>query len=472
MALAHEHAAEHDKLGRAETEFVCAQKGHGDDIASGLELSVGLERNPVTETVPDQCLPGLGKAYLRRDARIAYRGHRGSPCTSFSSGNDYQVGFGLGYTCGHCSDSTLCHEFHADACIGVDIAKIEDQLGQVLDGIDVMVRRGRDEGNARDGMARAGDDTVDLVSRQLAAFSRLCTLSDLDLYLFRVDEVFGCYTETSGSDLLYSAVLGRMEAFTVLSALTGVAARTEAVHGFCNGLVGTLADGAEGHGGSHEALYYLLHGLDFIDRNGIVLETEEIPEEQGLLVVVHYGGELLELPVVSGTGSQLQRSDRLGCPRVGNAILPEGVLADMWKDVGHFAVKSLRMHAGSVLCNPGQGDAADSGGRRTEILPEEVGSESYAFEYLRTAIGAYRADTHLAEYLLQTLVNRLDVVFPCSLEIELEISLLHKVVDDGERHVGVDRTGSVPEQKRGVHGLPYFSALHDQSCTYALLDLD
>ena len=64
MALAHEHAAEHDELGRTEAEFVRAQKGHGDDIAPGLELSVGLERYPVTETVPDQCLSGLGKAYL------------------------------------------------------------------------------------------------------------------------------------------------------------------------------------------------------------------------------------------------------------------------------------------------------------------------------------------------------------------------------------------------------------------------
>ena len=279
MALAHEHAAEHDELGRSEAEFVRAQKGHRDDVSAGLELSVGLERHPVTETVPDQRLPGLGEAYLRRNARIAYRGHRRSSCTSFSSGNDYQVGFGLSDARRDGTYSTLCHEFHADACIGVDIAKIEDQLGQVLDGIDVMVRRGRDEGNARDGMARAGDDTVDLVSRQLAAFSRFCTLSDLDLYLLRVDEVFGCYTETSGSDLLYSAVLGRMEAFAVLSALTGVAARTEAVQGFCNGLVGTLADGAEGHGGSHEALYYLLHGLDLIDRDGIVLEGEEVPEE-------------------------------------------------------------------------------------------------------------------------------------------------------------------------------------------------
>ena len=43
----------------------------------------------------------------------------------------------------------LSHQFHADPRLRVGIFKIVDQLGQIFDGIDIVVRRWTDQANPR-----------------------------------------------------------------------------------------------------------------------------------------------------------------------------------------------------------------------------------------------------------------------------------------------------------------------------------
>jgi hypothetical protein len=64
----------------------------------------------------------------------------------------------------------------------VDVLQVVDQLRQILDRIDVMVRRRRDQADARRRVAHLGDDRVDLVAGQLAAFAGLGALRHLDLH--------------------------------------------------------------------------------------------------------------------------------------------------------------------------------------------------------------------------------------------------------------------------------------------------
>jgi hypothetical protein len=46
------------------------------------------------------------------------------------------------------ADADLGHQLHRDASVGIGVLEVEDQLGDVLDGVDVVVRRRRDEGHA------------------------------------------------------------------------------------------------------------------------------------------------------------------------------------------------------------------------------------------------------------------------------------------------------------------------------------
>ena len=144
-----------------------------------------------------------------------------------------------------------------------------DELRHVLDGVDIVVRRRADEAHAGGGVAHGGDDLVDLPPGQLAPFSGLGALDDLDLQLVGVREVLDRYPEAPGGHLLDGRALGiaigfRRPARGVLAPFPGVRFATQAIHGDREGLVGLGRDGAIAHGAGGEALYDVLFAFHLV----------------------------------------------------------------------------------------------------------------------------------------------------------------------------------------------------------------
>jgi len=85
-------------------------------------------------------------------------------------------------------------------------------------------------------MANFRNPGVDFAARQLAAFTRLCTLGHFDLEFFRLCQIVTCDPETSGRDLLDRAVARisvRIERIAggVFAAFAGVALAADTIHG-------------------------------------------------------------------------------------------------------------------------------------------------------------------------------------------------------------------------------------------------
>ena len=78
-----------------------------------------------------------------------------------------------------------------------------------------------------------------------------------------------------------------METLVVLAALTGIAASSQLVHGETDGLVGFLRECTETHGSCHKVLYDALHRLHLVDRDGVLLEVEEVAQEDWCVLVVN-----------------------------------------------------------------------------------------------------------------------------------------------------------------------------------------
>src|SRR5205807_4601648 len=78
---------------------------------------------------------------------------------------------------------------HADACPRIHGPQGHDELCQIFDRIDVVMRRGRDERYAGARPADGGDLRRHLFRRKLAAFAGLGALADLDLDFVGVDDV-------------------------------------------------------------------------------------------------------------------------------------------------------------------------------------------------------------------------------------------------------------------------------------------
>ncbi len=169
----------------------------------------------------------------------------------------------------------------------VDALEVADQLRQVFDGIDVVMRRRRDQADAGRGMAHLGDVGVDLVAGQLAAFAGLGALGHLDLDVVGIDQVFGGDAEAARRHLLdgrtaWTVAIGqRLEAVGFFAALARVGTAADAVHGDGQRGMGLAADRAEAHRAGGEALDDIGRGLDFIQRHAAAAVLKAIKPAQG-----------------------------------------------------------------------------------------------------------------------------------------------------------------------------------------------
>ena len=262
VADAHHHAAhDHERRG-GEAELLGAEQRGDDDVATGLELAVGLHDDAVAQAVEQQGLLGLGEAELPGTARVLERGERRGAGAAVVAGDEHDVGVRLGDARGDRADADLGHQLHVHAGTRVGVLEVVDELREVLDRVDVVVRRRRDQADARRRVPGLGDPRVDLVAGQLAALAGLRALRHLDLQVVGVDQVVARDAEAAGGDLLDRrplrvAVGQRLEPLGVLAALAGVGLRAEAVHRDREGLVRLARDGAVGHRAGGEALHDL-----------------------------------------------------------------------------------------------------------------------------------------------------------------------------------------------------------------------
>src|SRR5690606_616371 len=285
VALADHRAAERHQRDRAEAVLLRAEGGRDDDVAGRLEAAVDAQPHPPAQVVGDERALRLGQAELPRQAGVLDRRQRARPRAAVVPGHLDVVGVALRDAGRDRADAGARDELHAHARVGVDALEVVDQLGEVLDRVDVVVRRRADQRHARHGAPYRGDLLRDLEAGDLAALARLRALRHLDLDLPGADQVVGRDAEAPGGHLLDGAVrqvagprvpargeaaLGhvapeRREARRVLAALPRVAASAEPVHRDRERLVRLARDRAVAHRLRREAREHVGDRLDLVE---------------------------------------------------------------------------------------------------------------------------------------------------------------------------------------------------------------
>ena len=166
MALAHHDAARRNQRGGGKAELIRAEKRADHHVAAGAQAAIDLDRDARAQAVQHQRLVGFGEADFPRAARMLDRGQRRRARAAFEAGDRDMVGAGLGDAGGNRADADFRDELHRDIGVGIDVLEIVDELRQILDRVDVVVGRRRDEADAGRGMAHLGDDGIDLVAGQ------------------------------------------------------------------------------------------------------------------------------------------------------------------------------------------------------------------------------------------------------------------------------------------------------------------
>ena len=386
------------------------------------------------------------------------------------AGNKHHIRPTLGHACRHRTHADLRHELDADTRLRVSIAEVEDELCQILDGINIMMRRRRNKRNTRRRVTHARDFLIHLTAGKLATLTGLCPLRHLDLQLARIRQILRRHPETPGGNLLDSRarvvpILSNRVARGVLTALAAVTHSPDAVHGDSNHLVRLAGNGTETHGPGNETAHDALLALHLIQGDGFGLRKAEEPAQraQRLRTLVHHLGKDLELRVIPVAQGLLELGNDTGCP---DMLLPAAL---PFIQTGIFRCK-LRIEAqGLLLIEPRnrlptdfrQPDTTDARCRAGEISVHHLITQTDCLEDLRTTIGTQGGNTHLGHRLEQTEVHRFKIIFRClgSRDIFCQLTLLRQVHQGAEGQPRAHRRGAVAQQQGKVHHLTRLTRL-------------
>ena len=149
VADAHHDAAADDQRRGREAVLLGAQQRGDHDVAPGLELPVGLHDDPVPQAVEEQRLLCLGQPELPGRTGVLEGGQRRGSGAAVVARDEHDVGVRLADSGRDRADADLGDELDVHPRPVVGVLQVVDELGQVLDRVDVVVRRRRDQARRR-----------------------------------------------------------------------------------------------------------------------------------------------------------------------------------------------------------------------------------------------------------------------------------------------------------------------------------
>ena len=186
-----------DQRRGGKTKFLRAEQRGDRHVAAGFQLAVRLDINAAAQIVQHERLVRFGQAEFPRAARVLDGRQRRRARAAVVAGNQHHVRVRLGHARRDRADADFGDELHADARVAIGIFQIVDQLRQIFDGINVMMRRRRNQTDARRRAAHFGDRRINFFAGQFAAFAGLRALRHFDLQFLRVDQIMARHAETS-----------------------------------------------------------------------------------------------------------------------------------------------------------------------------------------------------------------------------------------------------------------------------------
>ena len=404
---------------------------------------------------------------------MGQRGQRAGAGAALVAGDRDMVGARLRDAGRDRADPDFRHQFHRYVGARVGVFQIVDQLRQILDRIDVVVRRRRDQPDPRRRIAHAGDRLVDLAAGQLTALAGLGALRHLDLQDIGVDEVLGRDAEPARGDLLDRrahrvAVRQRLEALGLLAALAGVRLAADAVHRDRQRRVRLAADRAEAHRAGREAPDDVGCRLDLVERHRLIGRAElhqPADRQQPLALVVDRRREGLVVGERIAAHRVLQSGDALRRPGMRLAAQPERIVA---AEIEHLAIERVVAIGARVADQRLLGDRPEVGAldRRRgagEVFLDKIALQPDRIEDLRAAIGLIGRDPHLGDDLQNALAERLQVILLDLLGRQRQTVLGADLLEGREGEIRVDRLGAIAGQHAEMMHLARLAGLDDDA---------
>src|SRR5437868_5256585 len=138
----------------------------------------------------------IAQSHFPWEPSILDGGDWGCAGASVMSTDSDNVSSGLCHSGGDNSYAGTRNQFHPDPRAWIYRAQVIDQLCQILDAVDIVMRRRRDQHHFRHSVPQACDVDAHFAGWQLTAFARLSALRNLDFQFVRVNQIFGSHSKS------------------------------------------------------------------------------------------------------------------------------------------------------------------------------------------------------------------------------------------------------------------------------------
>ena len=470
VASANVDTAHCDQCDRSEVVFLGSEGCRVDDILPGSHPAIRPQRDPIAKTIHHQNLLRLRNPDLPGETRVLDRAQWGSTRASVMTRHENDVGIGLGDTRSDRSHSGFGDQL--DRYLGgrVDFLEIVNELSQVLDRVNIVVRRRRNQGNPRLRISQLCNEPVDLVTGQLPTLTGLRTLRHLDLDLLCGHQVFRADSEAPRGDLLdlgISPVPIRIRSETpgIFSPFATVGLSTDAVHRDGERLVSFRTDRTKRHRCRRKPTAHVLDGLDFLDGDRpLVIGNQFEKVVKGVRLIQL---QLLEIPVVvvgfatPDEGMEIlddATTDGVSFPIATEAKetrIPEFQLSFF---IGNRVIVRRGVSSDTLCCDLVKSDAGNLGRSAGETAIDDTVGDSNRLEDLGTLVAVEDRDPHLRHDLEDPFFQRLVIIHKRLLngnpfELVLRI-FLNQFVDRFMSEPGTDRCRSEADQASHMVGIP------------------
>ncbi len=463
------HPAAHGYQGsRGEPEFLCPEQGGYCNVPSAHQLPVCFQDHTGPKAIGRQRMMGLRQTQFPGQTGIVNGTLGCCTCPAVMPGDQNDSGAGFRHAAGNGPDTVFRYQFYGDPGLPVGVFQVVNQLGQILDGVNVVMGRGRDEGHTRCGIPGFGDPGIHFFARKVTAFAGLGSLRHFDLDLLCRHQVFTRHAKAAGCHLLDGGIALRTIPFRHFTAFTGVGFTAQTVHRNGHALVGFAGNRTIGHGTGLEPLHDLGCRLHFLQshRLSVIHEIQTGSQVVRPGRIVHPLGIRLKGFIVTFLCGLLQQHDGLGiiemillavsAPELVNADRIQGCVQPEPQ-----GIKGMIVMIRQIGLHFLQTDPADTAYCVGEILIDHILPDARRFKYLCSLIGLQGADAHLGSRFHDSMQDRLIVVrngFGRFLVQDIQID---QFLDAFMRQIGIDGCGTVSKQAgKFMHG-PGFSGFHD-----------
>ncbi|MPM52524.1 hypothetical protein SDC9_99284 [bioreactor metagenome] len=419
----------------------------------------------------------LGNAQLPRKARSLNGAFWGRAGAAVVAGDEHHLRPRLGDAGGDGSHPRLGHQLHADAGAAVCVFQVVYELLQILNGVNVMMGRGRDQRHARRGAAGFGNPGIDLGPGEVAALAGLGSLRHFNLNFLGAAKVFAGHAKPGGGDLFDGGVAVGAVAGGVLAALAGVGLSADAVHGECHALMGLLRNGAVAHGSGFKAPDDGVLALHFVDGDAAALVKPKIQhasQGMGLVGPVHLRGVFPEGIIASLPRRLLQQQNGAGVIHVvllvgagaqlqGPGGIQRGVIAKAQGVEGPVVVP---LHALANLCKAHAPHPADGVGK---IPVDHGGVDTHALENLGGLVGLNGGNAHFGGNFHDAVENGAVVIADGGAGVLVQKAHRHQLRHAFLREIGIHGLRAIAQQRGKMMHVPRLRAFQNHGQGGALL---